>query len=124
MKPRLAGIFSGTVRRRVRFVTEGRRPGYRERWLLALHAFVPRLPAKIETWLAQGLGATPEFARQFTEAAGKDADGVTVIASFEQIAGLDAIGRAIRKEFRGGMNVDGFGPPQRTTIEVLAGARR
>ena len=123
-RPRLAHVLSGRVRRRVRFVADDRVPGYRHKWLRRLTAFVPRLQSTIETWLGRGLSAQPDLRRQFSEAAAKDADGVTVIVRFEQVAGLDAIGKVIRLQSPGVKLKDvAFGPPQRTVVEVVAGFR-
>ena len=115
----------GRLHRRVRFVFEDQLPGWSSRWLARLNGVVRRLGPTLLDWLYRGIAAHAPFAREFAEAAGSERDGVTVAVRFQNVAGLDALGGLLRlrptpEKLRG----LSFGPPERTTVEVVAGFRR
>jgi hypothetical protein len=120
--PGLQRALAGRIRRRVRFVSEDQLPGPRPRWLARLNTLVQRLGPTVEGWLAKAIAAHAPFTKQFAEAAAADADGVTVIVRFENVGGLDALGRAAR--LRAPAGAPQLGAPERSSIEIVAGFRR
>jgi hypothetical protein len=125
VRPGLRRALTGGIRRRVRFVAEDQLPGPRPHWLARLNAFARRLGPTIEGWLAQALASHAAFAKQFAESAAAERDGVTIIVRFQNVAGLDAVGRVVRLRVpQARTETLRLGRPERSSVEVVAGFRR
>jgi hypothetical protein len=68
------------------------------------------------------MSGSPTFAADFAKAAGDQRTGVTIVAVMNGVQGLSALADLLSgKAMPAGQPVPALGPPQGSTIRVLAG---
>ena len=115
--PQLDGVLRGQIRRHTRVVAPGDLPRRRSGWLRRLHAASPAFAGRLSAATFKALAAHAGLGQQLAAAALKDTDGVTVLVTLHEIAGIEA---AVARDGRVPVTA---GAPARSSVQVVAGFR-
>jgi hypothetical protein len=121
-------VLGGGTPRRLRlgpggFFGPSRHRALRQRLMQMASVIKPmQLGGKISGWLSGAMSGSPTFAADFAKAAGDQRTGVTIVAVMNGVQGLSALADLLSgKAMPAGQPVPALGPPQGSTIRVLAG---